>query len=73
MALFRPVLLQNILHLNFPSLLIFQISAVSAVITPSSGKNVAKWSPILVFLARSEGAEGEEEELKEDGNNLIKS
>ena len=41
-----------------------------AVSTPSSGKNVAKWSPILVFLARSEGAEGQEEELKEDGNQL---
>ena len=45
----------------------------NAVSTPSSGKNVAKRPPILVFLARSEGAEGEEEELKEDGNNLIKS
>ena len=49
---------------------IFQNSAASAVITPSSGKNVAKWSPILVFLARSEGAEGQEEELKEDGNQI---
>ena len=54
---------------NCPCFPIFQNSDI-AVITPSSGKNVAKWSPILVFLARSEGAEGQEEELKEDGTQL---
>ena len=41
------------------------------VLTPSSGKNVAKWSPILVFLARSEGAEGQEEELKKWESKLL--